>query len=400
MKRALLAILFVLIVAGAGYGLYVLFFQAPAPPEIAVAPPEVAPPALPEAVVGPPPGVEVPAPPPTLPPGVSPVARGGVTLAAPVSSAPTVGASISSDGSLSFYNNDDGRIYRLTADGTVRALTDKAFRNVERAVFDPAGAKAVLEFPDGANIFLDLTTGRQATLPKHWEEFEFSGDGNELISKSIGIDEANRFLVVSNPDGSAGRAVQEMGRNADKVTVTPSPAGQIIATAETGQSFGVDRHEVFFLGKNQENFKSMVVEGLDFRPLWTPAGNRLLYSVAGSSNDWKPRLWIVDAAGDAIGANRRSLPVNTWADKCAFADDSTLFCAVPTELQRGAGLQPAVADSTPDTLVRIDLATGSQTTVAVPDGRHTVDRLMVAPDGSSLFFTDKGTGILNKVRLK
>jgi hypothetical protein len=108
----------------------------------------------------------------------------------------------------------------------------------------------------------------------------------------------------------------------------------------------------------------------------------------------------VDANGDNIGRNRRTLNVDTWADKCTFSDSSTVYCAVPTELPRGAGLEPGVADEIPDNIYKIDLVTGLQTKVAEPEGQHTVGKLMLSPDGKSIFFTDKSSQILNEIKIE
>ena len=125
-----------------------------------------------------------------------------------------------------------------------------------------------------------------------------------------------------------------------------------------------------------------------------------MYSTAASISDYKPSLWIVDAAGDDIGLNRRRLNVDTWSHKCTFADTQTLYCAVPRELPTGAGLQPAVAADIPDDIYKIDMRTGLQTRVAIPEGDHTVDSIMLTPDNSYLFFTDQDDGTLNKIQLK
>ncbi len=69
-------------------------------------------------------------------------------------------------------------------------------------------------------------------------------------------------------------------------------------------------------------------------------------------------------------------------------------------MPEGAGLQPSVADDTPDTIYRIDINTGLQTKIAVPEGGHTVGSVMVSPDRSTLYFTDKASGILNMIKLK
>ncbi|HTK04799.1 MAG TPA: hypothetical protein VL500_04390 [Candidatus Eisenbacteria bacterium] len=398
-KRILLIIAFIAITLGIGYALFRLFFAGPGP---AVTPTEnenVSVGGLPPSAPGQPVTPGGPGGPTGLPQVVSPVADGGLTVVTPVAPVPTTGASISSSGQLNFYNKNDGKFYRVNPDGTTTSLSNKTFFNVSNAKFDPQGNKAIIEYPDGANVMFNFATGDQVTLPRHWEGFDFNPTGTQIAAKSVGVDPDARFLVVSNPDGSGAKAVQELGENQDKVQVNWSPNNEVIATATTGRSFGVDRQEVYLLGQYGENFKSMIVEGLDFRPKWAPGGEQMVYSVAGSLSDWKPQLWVVDAQGDNIGRNRKSIAVNTWADKCTFQDKDNLYCAVPDDLPRGAGLQPAIADQTPDTLYRINLVTGLQTKVAVPEGSHTIGSVMLTPDKKTLYFTDKGTGVLNKIQL-
>lgn len=401
-KKILAVILFILVTVGIGYAIYALFFVGPPPEAVPIANENVnAAAGLPSAVNAPPTGAaptNVGLPPPTV--AVSPVAQGGLTQVTPIAPTPTVGASVSTNGSLNYYNQADSKFYRINADGAVSQLSNQQFIDVQKATFDPNGGKAVIEYPDGAKILYDFDKNRQVTLPKHWEDFNFNDDGSKIAAKSIGIDENNRFLVVSNPDGSGAQAVEELGGNQDKVTVAFSPTSQVVATAATGQKCGVDCQEIFLIGQNHENFKSMIVQGLDFRPKWAPSGRQMLYSVTNSANDWKPQLWVVDAQGDDIGRNRRSINLDTWADKCVFSDDRTLFCAVPQGIPIGTGLVPSIADDYPDNIYRVDMSTGLTTQIAVPEGNHSIDKVMLSPDKKTMYFTDKGTGIINKIKLK
>ena len=401
-KKILLLLGLLAITVGVGYFIYYLLFGAPAGPTV-VLPPEanvnvpVQP--LPPSAVGGPVVPTAPAPGAELPPGVSAVANGGPTLVTPVTNTPATGASVSANGSVSYYNRIDGKFYRRLPNGQIVPMSEKVFFDASGVTFDPAGGKAIIEYPDGSNILYDFNNSRQVTLPAHWEDFRFDPSGDQIAAKSIGTDPSNRYLIVSNPDGSGAKAIQALGENADKVQVNWSPNNQIIATATTGEFQGLDSREIFFVGQNHENFKSLVVEGFDFRPEWSPSGEQLLYSAASSTTDYKPELWLVDANGDNIGRNRRTLNVNTWADKCTFAGDSTVYCAVPSSMPRGAGLQPAVADDIPDNIYKIDLVTGLQTMVAEPEGGHTVGKLMLAPDGKTLYFTDKTSQILNEIKI-
>ena len=54
----------------------------------------------------------------------------------------------------------------------------------------------------------------------------------------------------------------------------------------------------------------------------------------------------------------------------------------------------------PDSLYKVDLATGLSTLVAIPDQQQTMTNLSVSKDGSLLYFTDLNSGKLNLIHLK
>lgn len=417
-KKTLWIILFVAVVLGAGYGLYYSFFRQAFVPEPAVPvtnEPGVGGVGLPTAGEGGGvgglkpstqlPGGQVPSTAPTTQvpalPTVDTVARGGVTVATALVAAPTAGASVASNGQVNFYNRQDGKVYRMSSDGTTQSLSNKTFNNVDRISFDPSGNKAIMTYPDGAKTVFDFNTNTQVTLPSHWTEPTWSAGGDKIIAKSISTDVESRFLVVTSADGSTAKAIQELGDNADKVMVVPSPNNQVVAFSATGEACGFDCAELFLIGQNKENFKTLKVPGVGFVPKWTPGGNQLMFSVANDTSDWKPQLWLVDADGNNIGKNRRSINVNTWADKCTFSGDGgTAYCAVPRELPRGAGLNRAVAAGEPDDLYRINLATGSFSRIAIPEGRHSMTNLNVSPDDGKIYFNDADSDFLYSVNLK
>ncbi|MBI4599246.1 hypothetical protein HY734_03575 [Candidatus Uhrbacteria bacterium] len=338
----------------------------------------------------------------TVLPPADEIARGGLTKTTILTAAPVTSIGGSDGGTdVNYYDPADGRFYATDADGNVHALSPEKFPAVSSVAWNGEGNKAVLEFPDGSNVVYDFENERQVTLPKHWEEFAFSPVSDRIMAKSLSIDPGNRALVVSNADGSNARAVQALGENADKVQVNPSPNRQVIAFSDTGEAqAGFGRSMILPLGENQENFKGLIVEGLNFQPLWNPRGDVLVYSVAGETSGYKPLLWAVDGSPNQLGNNRRSLGVYTWADKCAFADQTVLYCAAPPDLPENAGLQPVLAASLPDVLYRIELDIGRATVAARPATDTTMRNLRVASDGSVLYFQNALTGRLEAIRLK
>jgi len=326
-------------------------------------------------------------------------ALGGLTQTTELSQTSSLFPILSNDGSsLQYYSDQDGMFYRIEENGKATALNDKIFHNVQNITWSPDSNKAILEYPDGANIVYDFSTNKQVTLPKHWEDFDFAPNSKQIVMKSIGLDPNNRWLAISNADGSQSKTIEFIGENADTVYPSWSPNNQSIAMYTKGVDF--NQQEVFYVGLHDENFKSTIIEGRDFRYKWAPSGDKMLYSVYSTDNDLKPMLWTVNAQGDTIGSNRKSLKIETWADKCVFANSNDLYCAVPKTLEQGAGLFTELAKNTPDTLYKIDIRTGFKKLIAVPDQEFNMSNLIISKDNVNLYFTDNRTKKLHKIQLK
>jgi len=400
-RNIILIVLFVVVVAGAGFAIYYFFFRAvpEAPPvtEEEVIPGEglpgagelEIPPTVDEEVIG-------------ALPEASPIAIGGLTQVETVTpSAIVQDPRISSDGlGVQYYDAATGSFQEVLPDGTVRTLTDEIFFNVDDVTWSPDGDSAILEYPDGSNIMYDFATKKQVTLPQHWSEFDYSPDGGQVAAKSIGLDPDNRWLITTEPDGTNAQAIEPLGENADKVTVKWSPNNQVIATSRTGQEMGLSRQQILLVGKNGENFPGLVVEGWGFDYQWTPSGDRMVYNVYNFDSNYNPTLWVTDASGSNIGANRRYLSLNTWADKCTYSDNKTLYCAVPDYLPEGAGLQRELANDIPDTVYKIDLDTGKKSVVGKPEDAATIKEMTISEDGRYIYYVDERTNRLNTMRLK
>ena len=331
-------------------------------------------------------------------PEVDEEARGGVTETTALNDEPSMGATLSEDGKgVQYYNQEDGKFYKIDENGNVATMTDKVFHDVDEVTWSPTKNKAVLEYPDGSNIVYNFDQEKQVTLPKHWEDFDFSPNGNQIVSKSIGLDEENRWLITSDADGGNVRAVEEIGNNADSVYPNWSPNHQMIAMHTEGVDF--DTQKVFFTGKNNENFENIKVEGRNFQPKWSEKGDKLLYSVYSSRNDMKPQLWSVNANPGEVGTKRQTIGVNTWAEKCTFANNHEAYCGVPKDLPEGAGMFEELGQNTSDQIYKIDIEKGDKQLMATPDKDINVSEIQVSEDGSTLFFTDSENKNVHKMKL-
>lgn len=307
-------------------------------------------------------------------------------------------ASIDNSGGLRYYNASDGKYYKIDANGNVVALSDKIFYNVQNTTWGKTKDIAVVEYPDGAKTVYDFDKEKQTTLPKHWEEFSFSPSSDQIAGKSLGLNQDNNWLVTVNNDGTNTKLVESMGLNSDKVTVNWSPSGQTAALSRTGDEVAANQEEVLLIGLNGENLKSIIVEGYGFREKWSPGGSQLLFSVYSDRSNYKPELWIVDAYGGQIGNNRRLLNLYTWANKCTFADENTIYCAVPQTMPTGAGMSPDIIADVSDDVYKIDLKTNIKTKINV-DGNYTINNLSYDSKNNKLLFTDSTKSGIYKINL-
>lgn len=322
----------------------------------------------------------------------------GVTPANVLVNDPAYFSSMTKDGKIAYYNSQDGKFYRVDASGNIVALSDQTFFNVSNAVFDHAGQKAVIQYPDGSNTIYDFATAKQITLPKHWQDFEFSPTDQNIVFKNIGLDPANRFLVTAKYDGTNLRIIEPIGENAGLVHPNWSPNDQVVATYNTSKD--ANSSEIFFIGQNNENFKSLTVEGRDFRGVWSPDSNKMLYSVYDPNNDYKPQLWISDANGDSIGNNRQKISLNTWADRCTFAGNDIALCSAPETMPFGAGLEQQVTTGISDQVWAINLQTGQTALVAKPTNVSAIGNIMFsASSPNDLFLSGKYDNKIYKINL-
>ena len=327
------------------------------------------------------------------------IAQGGATKAPSLIDHRVLNPALSTNGSqLRYYNQDDGYFYEIGTDGTAKKLSDKKFFDVSAIIWSQDRSQAVLEYPDGANILYNFNTQQQITYPKHWTEFSFSPNGKQLAFKSLGTSPEDRWLAVTNADSTQARLILPLGDKPAAAAVEWSPNNQVIASYTVGLDF--NRQTMRFVGPNNESYPTTVIEGRDYRGVWSPQGDRLLYSVYSANSDYLPSLWIVNGQGELMGRNHRDLGLNTWADKCTFGGNEVLYCAVPQQLPESAGLAQKEFTDVPSDIFRIDLRSGFRTLIATPDTTQPIGRLIVSQDNRFLYFVGGQDNELHQLRLR
>jgi len=303
----------------------------------------------------------------------------------------------SSLGSLVYYNKDDGKFYSY-ANGNITPLSDKEFHNVETVAWSRKGDRAILEYPDGHNIFYDFNKEKQISLPKELKDFSFDQSGEKIAAKVISDFPDNNWIITSNYDGSGVYFVEHLGEKEKDVQIDWSPAGEIVATYREGIDF--ERQEVYPIGQSGGNIKSLVTDGRGFESSWSPQGDYILYSVYNTNSGYRPTLYLADMGGDWTGSYKIDIGINTWSDKCTFADNSQkVYCAVPEELPELSGIFRDLAADKSDVFYEINLVTGSKRIIAAPEDVSATG-LQISSDGSTLYFVNDSTGNLEEINLR
>lgn len=331
-------------------------------------------------------------------PDASPIAQGGETLITRLTQSRVLSPLASSNNQARYYDPSDGFFYQIDTEGRLSPISDASFPGAENVMFSPNTDKAVLEFPDGSNLLYDISQNRQITLPRHWLDFAFTPDSGQIAAKAI-ADEFNAQLVAMNTDGTQARVIANMGDNEDKVNVAWSPNNQFVAISRTGPAqSGLGRNAHLLIDRDGNSPGSLIVDGTNFSPKWTPAGTHIVYSVSDLNQRDRPSLWYVKASGSDIGSERRNLGLNTWIEKCTFKDDTFMLCAVPREIPDFEGFDYRMNNSIDD-LYEVNFTTGRRTLLANSVTNIRMYNLSVSPDRSHLYFTDQ-TGSLNTIRLR
>lgn len=334
----------------------------------------------------------------SIPNLVDTTARGGITQTTFLNTQESSFISLAPNGnSLNFYDQRQQKFFRINGEGIITEISSPIFAEVQNVTYAPNGSDSILEFPDGSNIVYNFDTREQITLPQHWEDFDFSPSSSQIAFKSLALDPSERWLAISDKSGSSATRIERLGEYADTVDVDWAPNNQVVATQS--EATGLTNSNLYFVGFNGENFPLSKLEGLNFEGSWNTDGSKLLYSVAHESTDFSPRVWFVNGGGNDLGQGRKSTSIQTWSHKCTFTNTTTAICGVPTEMPRGAGLIPSVANSIPDHLYQVDLTTGKSSLLAIPDVELNVQSIVPNEDGSSVFIQDRLSNKIIKMDL-
>ena len=332
-------------------------------------------------------------------PAISSQAQGGLTSYQVMETDPSLNPTLATNGTdLIYYDTVSGLFYSINPAGEKKVFSSVPLKNVQKVTWAPNTQKAVLEYPDGSKIIYNFAQNTSVTLPSHWKDFAFSPDSQKLAFKDMGLDPDNQFIAkVDANNASSYEHIAALNGEDDSVHISWAPNNQYVALYE--DDIAANTADVYPIGFNSEDYRSLKVAGRDIHFTWSPTGNVVLYSAYSADSNYNPTLWVANSSPELIGTGRNKLQIDTWADKCTFASDYIVYCAVPTSLDPGTGFRPDLADSTADYIYVINIKTNQKSFLAKPLFPTTIGNIIVSKDGKELYWLEKNTGQIKKMNL-
>lgn len=290
-----------------------------------------------------------------------------------------------------YYQPSTGFFYKKLSDGTSVPLSDRQFNNVKNVIWSNKD-KAVIEYPDGANIVYDFVKQQQYTLPAQLHDFAFNNQADVLAAKVTGPLIEDNWLVTISSDGSDLSYVESMGKNGNKVQTLWSPNGQVVAIFADNN--GSDSNKIVPIGLNGENYESFNTIGRGFKGAWVDDGKKMLFTTYSSQINFRNTLWIAEFNEDLSAKRQVNLGLSTYLDKC-FIDTDRAYCAVPQSMPEGGGWFPELTKNIADDIYLIDFKTLNVEKILTPvnDGKGvTVSSLQYDQTKNQLLFNDTKTG--------
>lgn len=305
---------------------------------------------------------------------------------------------VSAGAGARYYQPTTGMFYKRLSNGQSVPLSDRQFNGVEKVTWSSKD-KAVIEYPDGANIVYDFVKQEQYTLPAQLKDFAFNQQADTLVAKVTGPLLEDNWLVTIGADGSNLSYIESMGDNGDKVQTIWAPNGMVAAML--ADSNGSDSNTIVPIGLHGENYSSFNTVGRGFKGVWTDNGKKMLFTTYSSQIDFRNTLWLAEFNEDLSVRRQINLGLNTYLSKCDVGNEKA-YCAVPQNMPAGGGWFPELTKDIADDIYVIDFKTLDVRKIATPiidNAGVTASSVQYDQQSGQLLLSDEKTGQIFSIKL-
>lgn len=292
-----------------------------------------------------------------------------------------------------FYKKDGGNLLYSDFQGKSQGkISNITIIGVIDAVWSPARDRSAVFYLDQENVkgFIQASSTGVSILPQNIKSFSWSPDGKSAAY----FLQKDKKLELMTADSA--------GKNARVVFSTPILDARLawvsaekieIKTAPSGLSDGFD----FILSAKTGLLTRIFGPLSGLTTNWSQDGSKVLTSVSGLGGKE-----ITSTVFNSLGREPEKLKIKTIAEKCAWASNKEIYCAVPKFLPQGAVLPDDYLTgevNTSDMILKINLEK-NDTSFVFAEGDFDVSDLIVTKAQDFLFFADRNDGNLWGLKLK
>jgi len=241
----------------------------------------------------------------------------------PISQEPVLGMTI--DGiKVRYYSTNNGNVFESNLDGSgLTRISSAVLTGLAKIIWSPDKNKTIAIFNNNGEIkkyFYDFNTQINTSLDKDIRWVAWSPTGNKIAYQYYNSQNEDNNISVAEPDGSQWNNILNT-RIKNLIIEWPSSELVSIRTKPSGLAQSI----IYTIDLTNNNFKKILDEAYGFTVLWSPLGDKLLFSETDSQGK-NLKLKIADLTQSTI----KELSLATLPEKCVWSQDNrTIFCAIP-----------------------------------------------------------------------
>lgn len=300
---------------------------------------------------------------------------------------------LNKEGSSVWYFSEDGRIFTVDQEGKESNISPQSVKNLRGLIGSPDGSFAAVSYgipnqplfsiynAGAANWLKPLPRG---TVSAAWSPVN---PGELIYLKDEG--QTSVLTITNLSDGTE----REIGRISQKDLLLNWVRPDTLYLSEPSSTFV--KSSVWSFDLKTKALKQIAGGEPGLMALWTPDGE---YALKFTSVNSEHALQVIDKNGEL--AARANVGI-TLPSKCA-ATNEKIYCAVPESIPAGAKLPDDYLMGSlyfSDTFVSINVSDW-KTQVIFEPSRLTIDAKKLAVLGDTLYFINRYDGLLYKLTLE
>lgn len=302
---------------------------------------------------------------------------------------------------VKYYSSANGNVFRSEFDGSgTTIVSSDVLANLIKIMWSPIDKTKIIALFEETNqikrFFYDFKSNQSAQLDANIRYLNWSPTENKIVYQYYNTQNGLSNISIANPDGSGWKNIFET-RIKDLIVEWPSANLIVLRT----KASGIAQSVVYTMDTSGKNFGKMIDNTYGLTTLWSPSGDKMLYSETNGYGQGL-KLKLLSVADHAT----RQLDFITLPEKCVWSKNNIdIFCAVPKVIADQAVLPDDYYKDFiefSDSFYKINLNTGQKTLLFESDttAAFNASQLLLDDSEQYLIFVNKKDGALYSLKLQ